>query len=113
MWVMTNKLQLVLSVAKDYSRTPGPRTDLEGHFSGEAFLELLDRRFQDACSQQTTLLVDLDGAAGYAPSFLEAAFGGLARRHEIAVVQQTVKVKSDDEPDLIPEIEQYIREARD
>jgi hypothetical protein len=101
-----------LSVAKEFSRTPGPRRSSEGKFSGEDFLVLLRQRFDEARAQSTRLLVDLDGAAGYATSFLEAAFGGLAREEDPQTVLDTLEFKSNDEPDLIAEIRQYIQEAR-
>ncbi len=101
-----------LSVAKDFSRTPGPRRAKEGKFSGEEFLTLLRQRYDEAVARKTKLLVDLDGAAGYATSFLEAAFGGLARAIPPDEVLNTIELKSDDEPDLIEEIKQYIADAR-
>jgi hypothetical protein len=109
---MTSVGPLQLSIAKEFSRTPGPRFKNEGKYSGEAFLEVLRERFKKARELNTRLLVDLDGAAGYATSFLEAAFGGLAREEDQQVVLETLAFKSEDEPDLVEEIKQYIREAR-
>lgn len=102
----------ILVVAKDFSRTPGPRRRTEGKFSGEAFLDLLRTRYVAAVKAESVLTIDLDGAAGYATSFLEAAFGGLAREFDPEEVQRTLKIKSDEEPDLIEEIKSYIAEAR-
>ena len=69
---------LTLPVAK-FSDTPGPRSREEGDFSGEQFLEeVLLPQFEEAVRTNQKLVVDLDGAEGYATSFLEAAFGGLA-----------------------------------
>ena len=109
---MTSQNWVRLSIAKDFSRTPGPRKVSEGKFSGEVFLKLLRERFNEALKLKTKLLVDLDGAAGYATSFLEAAFGGLAREVDQDVVLSTLEFKSDDEPALIDEIKKYIAEAR-
>jgi hypothetical protein len=102
-----------LSVADDFTVTPGPRARSEGEFSGEQFLEeLLLPRFKEAEKAGEHLVVDLDKTEGYATSFLEAAFGGLAR--EIgARVLQVITLKSDDEPFLIEEIIKYIKEASD
>ena len=105
---MTN----ILVVAKAFSRTPGPRRRTEGKFSGEEFLDLLTTRYVEAVRTKSILIIDLDGAAGYATSFLEAAFGGLAREFDPEEVQRTLKIKSDEEPDLIDEIKSYITEAR-
>jgi hypothetical protein len=102
-----------LNIAAEFSQTPGPRTREEGKFSGEQFLEeLLLPRYQQAVAANTNLNVDLDDTEGYATSFLEAAFGELARRYEPAQVLQTIIFKSDDEPYLVEEIQRYIKEAR-
>jgi hypothetical protein len=100
-------------IAKDFSETPGPRSRVEGDFSGEEFLEkILRPRFEQARAANETLTVDLDGTEGYATSFLEASFGGLARLFEPSLVEGLIKLKSDDEPYLISEIQKYIRDAR-
>jgi hypothetical protein len=102
-----------ISIAKDFSDTPGPRTRAEGDFSGEQFLEeILLPQFRNAIAQGVSLTVDLDGTEGYATSFLESSFGGLARTHDPDEVLRVIKFKSDDEPYLIEEIKKYVRAAR-
>lgn len=102
-----------ISIAKDFSDTPGPRSRDEGDFSGEEFLDkILLPRFDQAVAGNDTLTVDLDGTEGYATSFLEAAFGELARRYGSALVKQTMRFKSEDEPFLVEEINKYIEDAR-
>ncbi len=106
-------IKLLLSVANEFSDTPGPRSRVEGDFSGELFLEeLLLPRYAQAVAQKATLTVDLDGTEGYATSFLEAAFGGLARGYDPEQVLRTINFKSEDEPYLIEEIKKYVSEAR-
>jgi len=58
------------------------------------------------------LLVDLDGGYGYATSFLEEAFGGLARLHGSEGVSKTLIFRSEEEPYLIEAIARFIKEAR-
>ncbi len=102
-----------LSVAEEFSRTPGPRFRTEGNFSGQQFREdLLERRFLQAVKEGAKLLVDLDGGYGYATSFLEEAFGGLARLHDQSQILRTLEFKSTEEPYLVEEIQKFIREAR-
>lgn len=102
-----------INVSSEFSRTPGPRSPDEGDFSGEEFLQkLLKPRFEQALAANTSLLVVLDGTEGYATSFLEASFGGLARLHDPATVLKTVTVVSNDEPYLVEEIQTYIKDAR-
>lgn len=101
-----------LSVLKEFTETPGPRYAEDGKFSGRQFLdELLNPRFNEALSQDAVLFVDLDGTAGYATSFLEESFGGLARLHTAPVVLDHIDFKSEDEPYLKEDIRRYIREG--
>ncbi len=109
---MTPEQPEIHSIALEFSRTPGPRTDAEGNFSGEEFLPKLLEWFDHARAGNKQLLVDLDGAAGYATSFLEAAFGGLARARGADVVRQILVLKSDDEPELISEVLEYIEDTK-
>ena len=102
-----------LSIAKEFTDTPGPRTRDEGDYSGELFLdEFLRPRYEAAIAGNDTLLVDLDGTEGYATSFLEASFGGLARIFEAHDILRVLRFKTDDEPALIAEITKYIKDAR-
>lgn len=102
-----------LSIAGEFTRTPGPRKRTEGDFSGEQFLdEFLRPRFVACVESQTKLVVNLDGAAGYPTSFLEEAFGGLAREFGSAEVNKTIEIICDDEPYLEEQIRRYIREAK-
>ena len=102
-----------ITIAKEFSDTPGPRSKNEGDCSGEEFLEkLLLPAYKQAVSEDGTLLIDLDGTEGYATSFLESAFGGLARTFVPEEVLSRITFKSDDEPYLVEEIKRYVLEAR-
>ena len=102
-----------INIAKDFSRLPGPRYISEGANSGEEFRErILRPKFIDAVAARETLNVELDGVTfGYPTSFLEEAFGGLARELGSAVVLQNIVFTSVDEPMLRAEIERYIKDA--
>ena len=100
-------------VSTEFSETPGPRNREEGDFSGQQFLEeILKPKYEQALKNDEALLVDLDGTYGYATSFLESAFGGLARYYEPDDILKRIRFKSNEEPYLIMEIETYIRDAR-
>lgn len=102
-----------LQIAKEFSDVPGPRTKNEGPYSAEQFVEeLLEPRFRKVVDGNGVLKIDLDGAFGYATSFLEEAFGGLARKYPIDQVLSHLEFKSEEEPYLIDDIKRYIREAR-
>jgi hypothetical protein len=103
---------LTISVERDFSHTPGSRNVEEGAFSGEDFLHsILRKKYEQAEKEGIALLIDLDGVEGYATSFLEEAFGGLARIFGPKRVLKILEFKSDDEPLLIDEITSYIKEA--
>jgi hypothetical protein len=104
--------QFFVSVARDFSPHPGPRRRDEGLNSGEEFLEtLLEPKFIEARRSSEKVVVDLDGCSGFATSFLEAVFGGLARKYGIDEVLRHTEIVSRDEPMLKDEIEAYIRDA--
>lgn len=110
---MTTNVMKIIRIAKDFSETPGPRAKDEGDFSGDEFLEnILRPAYVQAVKEGSTLTIDLDGTEGYATSFLEATFGGLAREFDAAEILKVITFKSDDEPFLINEIEGYIADAR-
>lgn len=102
-----------LHIATEFGTTPGPRHKSEGEYSGEEFRdEILTPRFKEALDNQDILLVDLDSTEGYATSFLEEAFGGLARELGVEECLSTLQFKSEEEPYLIAEVESYIRQAK-
>jgi hypothetical protein len=104
--------RVALNVASEFSSMPGPRKRSEGQFSGQQFLEdLLRPRFLAALRCDGTLTVNLDGAAGYPTSFLEEAFGGLAREFGSSKVGEIVEIVCKDEPYLGGEVSRYIKEA--
>jgi hypothetical protein len=103
----------VLRVA-EFTRTPGARYRADGPYSGEEFRDtILFPRFEAARNAERRLVVDLDGVAGYATSFLEEAFGGLVRTYNLSPRQvlDTLTFVCLDEPELLEEVESYIREA--
>ena len=105
-----------LSIAKEFTTAPGPRYIREGKHSGEAFrVSLLLLRVREAIDAKEKLTIDLDGTSGYGTSFLEEAFGGLIRYNSFTLNQldALLEFNSTEEPDLIDEINEYLREAED
>lgn len=106
------KNDLRLSIARDFSETPGPRLIAEGDYSGQEFREnFLQPMFEQAVKLNVALLVDLDGVEGYATSFLEEAFGGLARSYGRDLVEKHIQLKSNDVKAFADEVWEYVREA--
>lgn len=106
---------MIIDIPRDFSKTPGPRYREQGHGSGQAFREEhLVPTFEAARTAGERLTVRLDGVKyGYPTSFLEEAFGGLARIVGIEVVQQTLIFESEAEPMLEEEIRHYISHANE
>jgi hypothetical protein len=102
-----------LNIAKQFSKTPGPRYEAEGPYAGAVFRDtLLYPLLEEAVLQGERLVVELDGTAGYGAGFLEEAFGGLIRRGVVKEpLLQVLVFKSDEEPYLIDEILSYINDA--
>ncbi len=101
-----------IQIAKDFTETPTARYREDGRYSGQEFREdILEQKFIDARESNEKLLIDLDGGYGYATSFLEEAFGGLARKYSPKEVQEVLVFKSDDEPELVVDIIEYINDA--
>jgi hypothetical protein len=90
----------------DRYECPGPRYIHLGPSSGEEFKKWLKRELDT----DTELTVDLDGTEGYGSSFLEEAFGGLIRDGIDPEIVRNIKFISDEEPELIDEIKEYIEE---
>lgn len=92
-------VNVVLNIAADYSKYPGPRFEEDGPFSGQRFRdELLVPAMVKAKQEGAQVVVNLDGARGYTASFLEEAFGGLIRErgYHLADVNRLLIIQSDD-----------------
>ena len=104
---------IVINISKEFTDTPGARYKTEGDFSGELFREtILIPKYTEAIAAKEQLKIELDGGYGYATSFLEESFGGLARIYNIQEVLDTLVFVSEDEPGLIEEITGYIKNSR-
>ncbi len=107
---------VTIVVARDFSRYPGGRYRIHGENSGEAFRDdFLVPALATAKEQHGRVVVDIDGAAGYASSFLEEAFGGLVRERnftasELAALLRIRAGELFDSYRLLAE--RYIREAQ-
>lgn len=103
---------LEIVIAKDFSDAPGARYIKEGDYSGEQFrIQLLEPKYKEAFEKKEKLRIILDGGYGYPTSFLEEAFGGLARIYDKKDILETLEFISEDEPALIEEIKDYINNA--
>lgn len=104
---------MIFSIAKQYTDTPGPRYRRQGDFSGEQFREEhLENLFNSYKMNHEPIEIDLDGTFGYPTSFLEEAFGGLARIHPESEVLNAFIFIAREQPSLVEEIKNDILNAR-
>jgi hypothetical protein len=99
-----------ISIARNFTDCPGARYKSEGPFSGEEFREtFLEPLFTPVPTEKIQVI--MDGVEGYATSFLEECFGGLARKYGKDLVKKWIAIVSNEDPLLIEEIYEYIEEA--
>lgn len=102
----------MLIKVKDFTITPGGRYKNSGDYSGEEFREsILAPNYLAAKNNSEKLIIDLDGTYGYPSSFLEEAFGGLARKYQNDNLFEIITLKSDEDPEEINRIKKYVKEA--
>lgn len=103
-----------ISIAKDYSETPGARYEKEGPDSGEKFREeILLPKYKEAKEKGDKLCIDFDGCYGFATSFLEESFGGLVRKIKEKGCLERMQLISNDDESIIGLVEKYVKEAED
>ena len=104
---------MTINIAKEFTLHPGPRYPHQGLGSGEEFREKhLKPKFEAAREAGEKLFIELDGVEfGYPTSFLEEAFGGLAREFGVRAVMEVLSFRSELEPMLADEIHGYISRA--
>jgi len=101
----------MIVIAKQYTKKPGGRFRKEGEYSGEDFREtLLRKEYENSKKNNEDLVVDLEGVYGYGSSFLEEAFGGLVRVLDDIDIS-IIKIISDEEPQLVDDVNKYLRDA--
>ncbi len=104
-----------INIAKDFTQFPGPRYKNQGPGSGQEFRENhLEPAFLKARETSGQVTIELDGLKySYPTSFLEEAFGGLARQYGIDEVERILRFVSANEPLLDTECRHYIKHAHD
>jgi STAS-like domain of unknown function (DUF4325) len=101
--------KLVINFAGDFTRFPAGRYRADGRFSGERFR---DEFLVPAMLKAKPFEVNLDGTMGFGSSFLEEAFGGLARdaRFNAQSILSLIELRSRDQS-IVDEIKRYISDA--
>ncbi|WP_346400139.1 STAS-like domain-containing protein [Pseudomonas syringae] len=95
-------------LAEEFSKHPAGRFKTDGPYSGELFREEF---LEPLIRGHERTVIYLDGARGYGSSFLEEAFGGLARQFSTPTVTELITLVSRDNT-LIERINTYIKDAK-
>ena len=86
---------------KDFSEYPGLRHCSISDDSGEEFYhKILNKAFKQSFEEKQKIKINLDATVGYAPSFLDEAFGNLVYDFGRESVEKNVIIISNEEPDL-------------
>lgn len=109
-----DSLKLSISVAMNFSKTPGPRFVRQGPHSGQKFRSSVLAPALNTLPNGGALIVDLDGTAGYGSSFIDEAFGGLIRSEGFSrqSLLDSIQIKSDEEIELIEDVRQAFMDAK-
>ncbi|MBK8398741.1 MAG: STAS-like domain-containing protein [Leptospiraceae bacterium] len=109
---MSEQNSITINIAKDFSKNPGGRFINQGNNSGEEFrIKYLEPYF-DNLKDESNLIIVLDGTNGYATSFLDGAFGELARKYGSDRCMKRISFESEEDDLLIKEIQGYIQGAK-
>lgn len=101
-----------ICIAKDFSDAPGARYRQDGPKSGEEFFEeMLDKEFEAAKKGSAKLIVNFDGAYGYATSFLSECFGLLTEKYGKKDVLAHLEFISSEDPLIINFVHRVIEEG--
>lgn len=104
---------MTINIAKEYTETPGARYISDGPYSGEDFRDnILESKYKKCIENKEKLVINFDGGYGYSTGFLEECFGGLVRKgYNGDEMLATMIFISDEEPNLIDDIIEYITDA--
>lgn len=80
-------MKMMIDLANEFSPYPSGRIPDDGKWNGQAFREQFlvpaIKAIQNGESQDTEIVVDIDGVRSFGSSFLEEAFGGVGRTEGI------------------------------
>jgi hypothetical protein len=92
---------------QEFTDTPGGRYKIHGDYSGEQFREEI---LKPALNQNDLVILDLNGAFGFPPSFIDEAFGILVEHLGEEIVNKKLRIELSDDPVAQRKIPETIRE---
>lgn len=104
---------ITINIAQDFASEPGARTYEDGPKSGQEFFDvLLKPKFKEALEKKEKLRVILDGAEGFASSFLNEAFSRLGAEFGPDLVMDNLIIVSNEIPKFIKKVKDSVYETR-
>lgn len=102
---------VTFKISSQFSEFPAGRYPEDGPFNGERFREEI---IIPLLSQHDQVTFDLDGTEGYGSSFLDEAFGGLVRHHNLTLetLRNRLHFIAEEDDSFIDEIWEYIATQR-
>lgn len=94
-----------ISIAKDFSRLPSGRFEVDSNYSAERFKKEI---LLPALKEYEIIVIDFDGIAGISSCFLEETFGGIIRDKVLSVEEFNKKIVLKARQGMIDEINSYI-----
>jgi hypothetical protein len=89
--------KIKLKFIEDFTEYPGGRSRESSSNSAEEFYEdVLQVKFKQAIEEDKVLIIDFDGAAGFASSFLDEAFGRLGHEFGLEECKKRLEIKMDE-----------------
>ena len=106
---MSNNVVVKYKFAEKYTKFPGGRFERLGPYSGEDFREKVLR---EIFKSGKSIEIDATGVVtSFSPSFLDEAFGTLAKEYGLEKFKKTVNLFSDDNPALAEKMMYYVERA--
>lgn len=106
---MSNGNVVKYKFIEEYTRFPGGRFERLGPYSGENFRESVLR---DIFESGKSIEIDATGVVtSFSPSFLDEAFGALAKEYGLEKFKKTVIIFSKDNPSLTEKMMYYVERA--
>ncbi len=107
----TNPNDRILRII-DFLDAPGVRTGLDTQEAGQHFYEaFILPKYGEAEVDNAALIIDLDNVEAIPTPFLHGSFGRLAYEHDLGDLRKRLRIKCDEEPGIVFDIEDQFRSA--
>jgi hypothetical protein len=93
-----------INFVRDFTSAPGGRFKAHGDHSGEAFR---DDILRPALARYGTVVIEMNGVAGFAASFIDEVFRPILDEHGLEWMREHIIVEMDDDAFIVDELGDY------